>query len=51
MGLGRPSAVAHRATALGLMGTAVSPEGPLWGHNGSGPGFLTRCLPRPSMPR
>ena len=24
---------------LGLMGTAASPYGPLWGHNGSGPGF------------
>ncbi len=35
---------------LGLMGTVGSPYGPLWGHNGSGPGFRTSAFHAPAFP-
>ena len=35
---------------VGLMGTAVSPDGPLWGHNGSGPGFRASAFHAPAFP-
>jgi D-alanyl-D-alanine carboxypeptidase len=35
---------------LGLMGTTVSPYGPLWGHNGSGPGFRASAFHAPAFP-
>src|SRR5262249_20758674 len=34
----------------GLMGTAVSPYGPLWGHNGSGPGCRVSAFHAPAFP-
>lgn len=35
---------------LGLMGTTASPYGPLWGHNGSGPGFRASAFHAPEFP-
>jgi D-alanyl-D-alanine carboxypeptidase len=35
---------------LGLMGTSASPYGPLWGHNGSGPGFRASAFHAPEFP-
>jgi len=35
---------------LGLMGTTASPYGPLWGHNGSGPGFRASAFHAPAFP-
>jgi hypothetical protein len=35
---------------VGLRGTAVSPPGPRWGHNDSGPGFRARAFHAPVCP-
>jgi D-alanyl-D-alanine carboxypeptidase len=35
---------------LGLMGTAASPYGPLWGHSGSSPGFRASAFHAPAFP-
>ena len=37
-------------SGVGLRGTAVSPAGPRWGHNGSGPGFRARAFHTPACP-
>ena len=36
---------------VGLRGTAVSPAGPRWGHNGSGTCFRARAFRAPACPR